>query len=371
MRGRGEGTIHHRASDGRWVAGISPGPGRRREWLYGKTRREVSLKLDARRRELQLGMPGSTGLPRLKDYAELWLKDTATVGRTAGTVKRYGELLRGHVLPELGAVRLDKLSVAAVQELLTRKVKSKELSPQTVIHVRAALRALLNTAMRQELLGRNVAALAQPPPNDPAERGFLTVGQAKRLLEAVRGDRLEVLYTVGISLGMRPGEIRGLRWQDIDFEAGQLEVRMQMLERPAVLARLKTRASRRRLDLPEVTRAQLLAHKSRQAKEQLAAGKRWAGLDLVLADLQGQPVKANYLRRTFARALAAAGLPVVGLYDATRHSCASLLVSQNVHPKVAQGILGHAQMSTTMQIYSHVAPDSLKAGAEAVDRALR
>ncbi|HEU5329585.1 MAG TPA: site-specific integrase, partial [Thermomicrobiales bacterium] len=186
---------------------------------------------------------------------------------------------------------------------------------------------------------------------------------------AVRGDRLEALYTVALALGLRQGEALGLRWQDLDLDQGLLQVRValqQLPGRPPQLVEPKTPQSRRTLPLAPLLTAALRAHRARQLAERRAGGAAWHNAwELVFTRPDGRPLSQFTVLQQFHRHLARAGLPALRFHD-LRHSCASLLVAQGVHPRVIMELLGHSTITVTMNTYSHVLPQAQRDAATAM-----
>ncbi|HET8631551.1 MAG TPA: site-specific integrase, partial [Thermomicrobiales bacterium] len=197
--------------------------------------------------------------------------------------------------------------------------------------------------------------------------------EARRFLDAARGNRLEALYRVALSLGLRQGEILGLQWADVDLDAGTLAVRRQLqrVDGAFRLMELKTAQSRRTLALPAALLAALREHRRRQLEERLLAGERWRGAawDLVFCTRYGTPLDARNLVIYFKALLTRAGLPDIRFHD-LRHSCISLLAAQGVSDRVAMEIAGHSQISLTKNIYTHVYDEAKRQAAEAMDRLL-
>lgn len=222
--------------------------------------------------------------------------------------------------------------------------------------------------MKWGLVSRNVATLVDVPTVRRKPPQFLPPEQAKRFLDAIHGDRLEALYTVALAIGLREGEALGLRWQDINFDTGVLTVLvgLQRIEGKLRLKSLKTEHSRRSLTLPQFAIAALRAHRARQLEERLQAGELWREHDLVFTTTLGEPLDSRNVVRRFKRALRQAELPDQRFYD-LRHTCASLLLVQGVHPRVVMEILGHSQISLTMNTYSHVAPQLQDEAAQRMD----
>jgi len=239
---------------------------------------------------------------------------------------------------------------------------------------RAILARALGQALKWGLVLRNVATLTDSPRVGRHDFTILDPDQARRFLDAVRGDRLEAFYTVALSLGLRQGEALGLRWRDVDLDAAALHVRMGLQWIHAQEPRLvepKTARSRRTLPLAPEVAVQLRAHRTRQLEERLRAGADWQGeaWDLVFADPVGGPIDARHLRHWFKAHLKRAGLDPIRFHD-LRHSCASLLVAQGVHPRVVMEILGHSQIAMTMNTYSQAIPASTREALGRLDTLL-
>lgn len=209
-RDRGEGSIHHR-KDGRWVgiADLGWRDGRRaRKYVYGTTRAEVRERLTAIMGQLRQGIAPPDDRLTVGQFVERWLADAQPSLRPR-THRRYADLLRLHVLPTLGPVRLAQLGPTRVQELLSRKL-GEGLSPQTVAHLRAVLRTALRRAERWGRVARNVAALAEPPRVTRREVVPLDAEAARAIVDAVASDRRSALYVTALGTGLRQGEVLGL-----------------------------------------------------------------------------------------------------------------------------------------------------------------
>jgi integrase len=172
---------------------------------------------------------------------------------------------------------------------------------------------------------------------------------------------------------MRLGELLGLRWRDVDLEAGTLQVRQILVRMPSGLrfGEPKTKRSRRRIALSAGARDALRQHRARQAAERLRLGSVWEDHDLIFANEIGKPLDAgNLLRRDYWRTLAKAGIPWCRFHD-LRHTCATLLLQQGVHAKVVSELLGHSSIGMTLDVYSHVIPDMQQHAVSAMDTVLR
>jgi integrase len=264
--------------------------------------------------------------------------------------------VRNYLIPELGNHQLAKLMPAHVQTLLN-KLADAGLAHRSIRNVRAALRRALNQAMRFGYVVRNVAALVDVPGEVTFTPEPLDEEQAKRLLDAISGHRWELLYRIALGLGLRKGEILGLRWEDVDLDAATLRITGSLQRQRGRLVRTttKTEASIRTIALPPSLLTMLTEHKQHQA-EMRAVARRWTDTGLVFTSSVGTPIEPSDLSRHFKLVLKEAGLPERTRFHDLRHSCATLLIVMGVHPRVVMEILGHSQISTTMNIYAHVLP---------------
>ena len=216
-RGKGEGTIYQRP-DGSWCAIVNHGVvdgKRRRTSLYGKTRKEVVEKLKAIKLQEHQGMAVDQPKQTVAQFLNMWLEQVVAVRNKPRTQRSYQDMVRRHLVPPLGRHMLDKLAANHVQTMLNT-LHAAGLSARTVQYAKGVLGRALNVAVKWGLVARNVAALADAPPGCTRAIAPLSEAQARQLLEAVKGHRLEVLYRVALSLGLRRGEVLGLRWEDVD-----------------------------------------------------------------------------------------------------------------------------------------------------------
>jgi integrase len=219
-RGNGEGSIYPNAK-GVWTGVVSM-PGGRRKYMYGGTREEVRRKL-----ALALGAQASGDFADARGrtvgvFLDQWLAEVAKPSVRHWTFKGYEVHIRLHLKPALGRLPLDRLEPAHVQRLLNEKLRSG-LSPKSVRYIRGTLRTALNHAVRWGYISRNPAALVDGPRVEPYEAKPFSVSEARQFLQAIRGDRLQALYSVALTMGLRQGEALGLRWQDVDLELGTLQ----------------------------------------------------------------------------------------------------------------------------------------------------
>ena len=385
-RGNREGSIFQRA-DGRWCAVVSLGwqNGRRaRKYVYGATQAEIVERLTVARKAAKDGVLVLDERQTVAQYLKHWLQHCARPKVRPSTFRRYSDIVRLHIEPELGPTRLSKLTPQQVQTFLNRKCGSasasrakvgrptpRGLSPRTVRHCHAVLRVALGQALRWGLLTRNVATLVDPPRTTHTEVQPFSPDEARRFLVAVEGNRLEALYTVALACGLRQGEALGLRWQDIDLDAGSLRVchALQRVEGTLTLVEPKTARSRRTVALPTIVVKALRAHRARQLEERLLAGRRWQEAGFVFTSTIGTPLDARNVQDAFKAVLTSAELRPQRFHD-LRHGAASLLLAQGVQPRGVMEILGHSQIGITLNLYSHVMPELLREAADKMDAVL-
>ncbi len=371
-RGHGEGAVYQRA-DGRWCASVDQGwegGKRKRKVIYGKTRREVAEKLVVVQRTTQQGLPAQDDQITVGGFLDQWLRDVAKPTVRQTTYAGYESALRKHLKPGLGRHRLSKLTPAHVQTFMNEKV-AEGLSPRTVAYLRTILRTALNRALEWGLIQRNVAALVKPPRSVSAEVEPFTAEEAKALLETLKGTRLQALFAVPLAVGLRMGEALGLRWEDVNLETGSLRVAqsLQRVKGGLIFTEPKSAKSKRTIPLPAHSLAILKTHRTRQLEERLAAGDAWHDSGLVFTTLIGTPLDSRNVRRLFHDLCEEAEIPKRRFHD-LRHTCATLLLSQNVHPRVVMETLGHSQISLTLDTYSHVLAPLQRQAADEMDAVL-
>jgi integrase len=371
-RGHGEGGIYQR-SDGLWCAAVDLGivnGKRRRKVIYGKTRKEVADKLKALHRDQSAGINIAPDQYTVEEFIDRWLAEVIC-HRRPRTRESYEGTARLHIIPHVGHHRLTKLLPEHVQSMMNALTASG-LSPRTVEYACLVLSRALNQAVKWGYVPRNVATLAEKPRPPKHKVRPLDDKQARALLDAVRGHRLQALYLVALSLGLRRGEILGLRWEDINFErrmlaiTGSLQRQNKRLERSAP----KTDAGNRVLPLPAQLAKALEAHRQRQDAERTKAGDTWQEYGLVFTTATGLPIEPRNLFRHFKKVLVKAKLPPETRFHDLRHSCATLLIAQGVHARVVMEILGHSQISLTMNLYGHVLEDTHRQAADKLDALL-
>ncbi len=276
-----------------------------------------------------------------------------------------------HITPSLGRVKLASLNAAHLQGLYRSKPEAG-LSPRTMRYIHAVMHRALKKALRWGLVLRNVSEAVDPPKPQKEKIKPLSRDEARRLLEAARGDRLEALYVLAVHCGLRQGKLLGLRWEDIDLNAATLRVRRALTtakDGPRFVTP-KTAKSRRTVKLNRQAVEALKRHHDRQFEESTRLAGEWRDYGLVFATATGTPINPrNLTGRSFKPLLKQPGLPDIRFHD-LRHTCATLLLGSGVHPKLVQEPLGHATIAITLDTYLHVLPGMGDQAANAMETVL-
>ena len=372
-RNAGEGSVFQR-TDGRWCAQLDLGwrGGRRaRKYIYGVTAAEVQRQLLKARSDHVQGLPVAVERQTVAQFLGRWLEDSVKPSVRPLTYEQYHQHVKLYLAPFLGHHRLDKLAPQHVRALLKRKLEDG-LSPRTVQLSLITLRRALGQAVKDGMVARNVATLVDGPRMVRTERRTLSPDEARVFLNAAKDGKLEALYTVAVTLGLRMGEALGLRWQDIDLERRALTVN-QTVERIGrghnsrlMMVEPKTSRSRRTLSLPGLATKAIRIHKIHQLENRLAAGPDWQDHGLVFSTGRGTPIEPRNLYRDFRRILKRAGLPVMRFHD-LRHSAASLMLAQGIPLRSIQEILGHSSIAITANLYAHVGEQLKREAADVMD----
>jgi integrase len=242
-----------------------------------------------------------------------------------------------------------------------------------VLHIHRTLSKALKQATDDGMILRNAASLIKPPRPRREEIRPLDCEQVGSLFEAAnsREDRLEALYVVAVTTGMRRGELQGLKWENLDLEAGTLQVRRTLSEpKGGWIFEAPKSGKGRSIRLTRKAVSALKEHRKRQLEERMQKAGLWSDHGLVFSSTIGRPISGGNLNRSFKATLQRAGLPKSTRFHDLRHTCATLLLRQGVNPKYVQELLGHADISLTLNVYSHILPDMGDAAAVAMDAAL-
>jgi integrase len=335
--------------------GRDPATGRRK--YHNKTIRGTKKQAETYGRKIQHQVDTGTfrepASQTVTEFLDWWFENTARRRVHAETL---------HLEPTLGEIPLGQITPAHVQQLVTA-MEAKKLSPRTIRNAHGLLRNALSRAVREGTIPANPAAakLVDLPKARRRELTVLSRTEAAAFVKAAKGERWGPLFVLLLGSGMRPGEALGLTWPD--FDGSRVRIRRALVRARDGsgtwrLREPKTPNSRRTVPLPKFAITALHEHRRRQAEEKLRAGPDYEDRGLIFSDERGAP--ANWWRLTkyeFRYILEEAGLSskVIRAYD-LRHTCASLLLSAGVNPKVVSERLGHSTVTLTLDTYSSVLP---------------
>ncbi|MDB4614157.1 site-specific integrase [bacterium] len=367
-RGYGEGSISQR-KDGRWVGRISLGykddGSRRRVTVYGKTKTEAQKKLRELQGKADAGEVVEANAMKVGAFLTHWLDTEIKPRRAATTADRY-RIGINHLKKVLGGVRLQGLNAAHIRAAFVTMDRAG-LSADARLKALKVLKSALKHAMKLDLITKNPADAVSAPKVERREIHPLTPEQCQRLFSVANGEidadgkpiedgkphRLASMLFVAVMTGMRKGELFALRWSDVNLNEGVISVRRSVQECNGKLKvkEPKTKAGRRAIMLSPKTVAAL------KDRRKAADAEAHEGCELVFPDqLGGFQRRSNVDRQFFHPMRAAAGIPKTVTFHDLRHTCASLLLLQGVHPKVVQERLGHADITVTLNTYSHLLP---------------
>jgi integrase len=370
-RGNGTGTVYPRRNkQGKIIGyrGAYHGPDGKRRYVSAKKKSDAERALRQAMTDAERGLVFEAGTVTVEEYLDRWLKDSVRGTVRRSTFAQYESVVNRHIAPTLGRLKLKALTPAHVRGLYRKKLDSG-LAPRTVQYIHVTLHKALKQAVMDGLIPRNVTEAVKAPQTLKKEVKPLNPTEVKALLSAASGDRLEAVYIVAIHTGLRRSELLGLKWTDVDLDAGTLSVQ-RSLDTNGSFNPPKRNKSRRTVKLTGQAVEALKSHRARQNEERLRLGSLWEDRGLVFPNQIGKPMNGhNLYHRGFKPLLKRAGLSGF-TFHSLRHTCATLLLSKNVNPKIVQEMLGHATISQTMDTYSHVMPGMGDVAATALEEAL-
>ena len=370
-RANGEGTkIVKVPNRNLYNARYTDANGKRRT-VYGKSKLAVRQKLIESLADRDKGLTYDGDTVTLREHLDRWLETSVKGSVKPITYEAYERMCRVHIVPAIGKVKLSKLTPGHVQSFYQEKLNSG-LAPASVRYMHATLHRSLKQAHRRRLVRENVAAATDPPVPQPEEIRPLSAEQVKVLLSAASRGRLEALFVVAVTAGLRIGELCSIQWSDLDMEGRTLRVR-RTLSRAKNGPRYTTpkNGKGRSIKLTNMATESLKRYRARQNAERLQVGANWQDDDLIFCREDGRPLTRDILARSHLKPiLKRVDLPEDCTPHQLRHTCATLLLSRGVHPKFVQELLGHATIALTLDRYSHWIPSMGDQTATAMEAAL-
>lgn len=346
---------------------------RKRKWFSGyKSKREAEKALPDLIKEIEGGAHAAKSTT-MGSFMTQWLEDKKPAIRY-NTWKKYDWLIRIHIVPSLGKHALDKLKPAHLQAFYAKLSTDADLSARSILHTHRLLYLALSTAVKWGLVTRNIAMAVEPPKPERFEPNVWTMEQAMAFLEYTNANepRYYVVYSLAIMTGMRKTEITGLKWSDIDWEHGVVTVQRSLdyVHKEPIVKEVKTAGGRRNVTLPSLVLEALAHQRQLQEKDRQTFKSVYRVDDWVCTNELGYPMSPYSVTTSWYRALEAANAPRIRFHD-LRHTHASLLLSQGVHPKIVSERLGHSNIQITLDTYSHLLPNVQAEASAAFDAAMR
>jgi len=306
----------------------------------------------------------------LADYLDTWLETAVKQRVREKTYLDYSDKMRLYIKPTLGSLKLSQVTPEKIQGAYN-KMLEEGLSPRSVRYAHTVLRNALDQAVKWGKIYRNPADLVDLPRQKKEEMKVLTPEEAGVFLEATVYSPWKPLFSLLLTSGMRPSEALGLKWPDVDFEGKRITINRVLTRTTGSgwsLEEPKTARSRRSIPLPSSVMKDLREHEKDQKAKILAAEPgKYKEHGFVFAANNGEPMCGrNILQRYFRPLLKDAGLPELRLYD-LRHTCATLLLSAGENPKIVSERLGHANITLTLDTYSHVLPDMQQGASDKLE----
>lgn len=363
-RGQGEGSLYKR-KDGLWVSQMFAHGSK--VYKYSRTQAEARDWLQEMRNQMNSGLTLAAAQITLNQFLQRWL-ESHSVSIRPKTIQQYEQIVHQYLAPGIGRIKLRDLRPDHIQTLYSACLRQGK-SERTVLLIHAVLHRALNQALKWGLIARNPVDGATHPKTRRHEMNTLTDSQVRDLLRAVKGTKHEALYLLAVSTGLREGELLGLRWSDLDWTTRRLQVQRQLQRVRGgglIFSEPKSQAGKRSVVLSTIVVSRLRSHRVIQAYERLFAGDQWKENDLLFPSTIGTPWEPRNLFKQFKILLRKAALPDIRFHD-LRHTAATLMLQQGIHPKVVQERLGHADISLTLSTYSHVLPNIQEEAAEKFD----
>jgi len=334
--------------------------GRKRYTFFG-TQTNAQSELIKRLHQLETGALVLNDSFTVSAYLDHWLSAYAKPSTAPRTYVRYEQLVREHLAPGVGNHKLTKLTPLHVQSLYAKLLKEGRLdgkgglSPQTVVHAHRVLHKALKQALLWGFVTRNVADAVAPPKVERTQAKVLDEKHVIALLRHLKGSDMHLPVLIALHTGMRSGEILGLRWSDVDLEAGTLAVgnTLQAVDGELILREPKTVAGRRCIPLTADT-VEALKERSAAQADYIETHDDYSTEGLVVCREDGSPWHPSTFSAAWIRARKRAGVTV--RFHELRHTHASLLVRSGAHPKTLQERLGHSSAAFTMSVYAHLLP---------------
>lgn len=337
----------------------------KQQWVSVKgTKKDAEKRLSELLHQLDNGTFIKPGKTTLGEYLERWLQEYVWPNLAPRTAEGYQYIVRSHLIPSLGHIPLTQIKPEHLQHLYTEKLSSGRydgkggLSKRSVQYIHVTLHKALKNAVKLGIIYRNPADAVEPPRPQHSEMQTMNESDIHIFLELANSTPYYTLFYLALFTGMRRSELLALKWCDVDLLLCQLSVTRtihQLHSGEIIFQQTKTDKSRRMISLSPSTAIVLREHREQQEKMRQSLGLALSDDDLVFCQIDGKPLLPDSITHAWMKLARRTGLKGIRLHDA-RHSHASLMLKQGIHPKIVQERLGHSSIQITLDTYSHVAP---------------
>lgn len=364
MRGKGEGSPF-RDKHGQWWAQLSADDHGKRPKRRAKSQRDALEKLREMQEARNKGLNLSTKTPTVNEFMAIWLDQIVKRSVKPTTYHNYSQYTRLYVVPYIGTIRVKDLTTPQIQEMVN--TLTDRLSASTARSAHQCLRAALDIAIEWKYRADNPANAVKLPRLPRSQITALEIVEARRILAAVEGHRHAALYHMLLTLGLRKGEVLGLRWRDLNWEKAEIKIaqQIQTVDGKTGTETPKTTAGYRTIPIPPALLARLRAHWQDQQEERRMRGTDWREHGLIFPSEVGTPKAPRNLNRHFYGVLRAAKLSGVRLHD-LRHTCGTMMGDLGVPEMVIAAILGHSSGTITWR-YVHPTMGAMREAVNAVE----
>ena len=335
------------------------------------TKKEAERAMHEFITELEKGYYVANSNISITEWVNTWLEVYIIPNVSPTTLSRYQGMIKRYINPVIGHIPVQQLTTLAVQSwvngLKISPSSGKEMSAATIKHAYHVLKGAMDKAVLAGIIYRSPCTGIMLPKGQKKQAVIYDEKQIRQLLDAASGTEMELVIDMELCLGVRRGELLGLEWGDIDWEHNQVKIirNRVVVDGKSVVKEPKTATSVRTLDVPLPLMQKLRKHKMQCLSNKLRLGKAYTATDYIIVHPDGKPIYPEYLSQMLTKLQERTGLPKCRFHD-LRHLCASIMLLQGVNVKVAQERLGHKDIATTMNIYSHVLPSSAKEAADKI-----
>ena len=366
-RSNNEGSLSKRPN-GTWRAQVSI-EGKRLSH-NGDTKVDCQHWLRKMLEQIEQGLTYAGSQTTIEGFFSNWI-ETVRSSLRPKTVHQHEQIINNYIIPGLGKIKVKDLRPEIVDAFYQKQLKA-ETGVRTVRYIHSVLHAGLEKAVKLAIIGRNPVDGATPPRLVSNEMQVLDESQVLRFLVGVQDHRNKALFHLAVKTGMRQGELLGLKWIDLDWVSGCLQVRRQLQRidgKGYVFCEPKTKSGRRTIQLGENMLQTLREHINDQRLDRMAAGRRWKENDLIFPSTIGTPLDLRNLLRDFKETLEKVGLPEIRFHD-LRHTAASIMLKHNIPVLTVSRILGHSKPSVTLDVYGHLIPGMQSIAAKIMDEVI-